>query len=115
MKLLKHGIKFLNKIFQKTQTRKGKSHFKKKLENISIFCIGRNFIKMIDEKEKFGIKIPEKIGIIICIFLLFMNQLFAFIGGSVFFKTIFHVPLYIGIMVMGLFYFIVIFVICCLD
>lgn len=70
---------------------------------------------MIDEKEKFGIKIPKEIGIIICIFLLFVNQLFAFIGGSVFFKTIFHVPLYIGVMVMGLFYFIMIIITISLD
>ena len=63
---------------------------------------------MIDNKEKFGIKIPKEIGIIICIFLLFVNQLFAFIGGSVFFKTIFHVPVYIGAFLMALFYFIMI-------
>lgn len=66
---------------------------------------------MIDEKGKFGIKIPEKIGIIICIFLLFMNQLFAFIGGGVFFKTIFHVPLYVGAFLMALFYFIMIIIV----
>ena len=63
---------------------------------------------MIDEKGKFGIKIPEKFALFICIFLLFTNQVFAFIGGSVFFKTIFHVPLYIGVMLMTLFYFVMI-------
>lgn len=63
---------------------------------------------MIDEKGKFGIKIPERIGLIICVFLLFINQLFAFMGGSVFFKTIFHVPLYVGAFLMALFYFIMI-------
>ena len=37
------SVTFLNKIFQKTQTRKGKSHFKMKLKNISIFLYREKF------------------------------------------------------------------------
>jgi Mn2+/Fe2+ NRAMP family transporter len=52
------------------------------------------------------------IGILAALFLLITNAIFAFIGGTVFFKTIFHVPVYIGTFIMAIFYVVMIFVIC---
>ena len=52
------------------------------------------------------------IGILAALFLLIVNAIFAFIGGTVFFETIFHVPVYIGAFIMAIFYVIMIFVIC---
>jgi len=45
------------------------------------------------------------------IILIFMNQLFAFIGGTVLIKTLFHVPTGIGIGFMAIFYMIIIFMV----
>ena len=59
--------------------------------------------------------ISTSVAIISSFILIIMNQLFAFIGGSVFFETIFHVPLYIGVMLMGIFYSGMIFMIFYLD
>ena len=53
-----------------------------------------------NNKGKFDWKIPFSI------FLLFMNQIFTFIGGVMFIKTLFHVPTFIGIGLMALFYII---------
>lgn len=52
------------------------------------------------------------IGILAALFLLIANAIFAFIGGTVFFETIFHVPVYIGTFIMAVFYVVMIFVIC---
>ena len=52
------------------------------------------------------------IGILAALFLLIVNAIFAFIGGTVFFETIFHVPVYIGTFIMTIFYVIMIFIIC---
>lgn len=65
------------------------------------------------ETKKYNIS--TSVAIISSFILIIMNQLFAFIGGSVFFKTIFHVPLYIGVMLMGIFYSGMIFMIFYLD
>lgn len=58
-----------------------------------------------NNKEKFDWKIPFSI------FLIFMNQIFAFIGGVMFIKTLFHVPIFIGIGFIALFYMIIIFMV----
>lgn len=52
------------------------------------------------------------IGILAALFLLIANAIFAFIGGAVFFETIFHVPVYIGVFIMAIFYAAMMFIIC---
>lgn len=69
----------------------------------------RNFINMIDYKGKKKIKIPKEVSAGAAITMTFMNQIFAFIGGSVVFQHIFHVPVYIGAGIMTLFYGILIY------
>lgn len=70
---------------------------------------------MIDKEEKFKIIIPKGVGLIISVLMLFINQIFAFIGGTVFFKTILNVPTYMGVFIMALFYCLMIFFTVMLD
>lgn len=58
-----------------------------------------------DNKEKFDWKI------LFSIFLILINQIFAFIGGTVLIKTLFHVTSNFGICVIAIFYLIIIFMV----
>ena len=64
---------------------------------------------MIDYEAKKRIKIPKEVSAGAAITLTFINQIFAFIGGTVVFQHIFHVPVYMGAGIMALFYGILIF------
>ena len=64
---------------------------------------------MIDYKAEKRIKIPKEISAGAAVLLTFINQIFAFIGGTVVFQHIFHVPVYIGAGVMALLYIVLIF------
>lgn len=59
---------------------------------------------MIDYEAEKKIKIPKEVSAGAAITLTFINQIFAFIGGSVVFQHIFHVPVYIGAGIMALLY-----------
>lgn len=59
---------------------------------------------MIDYEAEKKIKIPKEVSAGAAITLTFINQIFAFIGGSVVFQHIFHVPVYMGAGIMALFY-----------
>lgn len=59
---------------------------------------------MIDYEAEKKIKIPEEVSAGAAITLTFINQIFAFIGGTVVFQHIFHVPVYMGAGIMALFY-----------
>ena len=59
---------------------------------------------MIDYKAEKKIKIPKEVSAGAAITLTFINQIFAFIGGTVVFQHIFHVPVYMGAGIMALFY-----------
>ena len=63
---------------------------------------------MIDYKAKKRIKIPKEVSAGAAILLTFVNQIFAFIGGSVVFQHIFHVPVYIGAGIMASLYIVLI-------
>ena len=65
-------------------------------------------MKLISKINELAIKYDIKLGI--AVFMLFMNQVFAFIGGTVFFKNIFHVSYCGGFLMMALFYVIISFV-----
>lgn len=54
------------------------------------------------KKRKF--KLPAGLDIVLSFLMIVMNQLFAFIGGTMFFRTIFHVPIYIGVIIVSFFY-----------
>lgn len=54
------------------------------------------------KKRKF--KLPAGLDIVLSFLMIVMNQMFAFIGGTLFFKTIFHVPIYIGAIIVNFFY-----------
>ena len=47
---------------------------------------------MIDYEAEKKIKIPKEVSAGAAITLTFINQIFAFIGGTVVFQHIFHVP-----------------------
>jgi len=64
---------------------------------------------MIDYEAEKKIKIPREVSAGAAITLTFINQIFAFIGGTVVFQHIFHVPVYIGTGIMALVYGIMIF------
>lgn len=64
---------------------------------------------MIDYEAEKKIKIPKEVSAGAAITLTFINQIFAFIGGSVVFQHIFHVPVYMGVEIMALLYGILIF------
>ena len=59
---------------------------------------------MIDYEAEKKIKIPKEVSAGAAITLTFINQIFAFIGGTVVFQHIFHVPVYIGAGIMALLY-----------
>lgn len=59
---------------------------------------------MIDYKAEKKIKIPKEVSAGAAVTLTFINQIFAFIGGTVVFQHIFHVPVYIGTEIIALFY-----------
>lgn len=59
---------------------------------------------MIDYEAEKRIKIPKEVSAGAAITLTFINQIFAFIGGTVVFQHIFHVPVYMGAGIMALFY-----------
>ena len=59
---------------------------------------------MIDYEAKKRIKIPKEVSAGAAITLTFINQIFAFIGGTVVFQHIFHVPVYRGAGIIALFY-----------
>lgn len=59
---------------------------------------------MIDYEAEKKIKIPKEVSAGAAITLTFINQIFAFIGGTVVFQHIFHVPVYMGAGIMALFY-----------
>lgn len=63
---------------------------------------------MIDYEAEKRIKIPKEVSAGAAITLTFINQIFAFIGGSVVFQHIFHVPVYIGTGVMAFLYIVLI-------
>ena len=63
---------------------------------------------MIDYEAKKRIKIPKEVSTGAAILLTFINQIFAFIGGSVVFQHIFHVPVYIGAGIMAFLYIVLI-------
>ena len=63
---------------------------------------------MIDYKAEKRIKIPKEVSAGAAILLTFVNQIFAFIGGSVVFQHIFHVPVYIGAGIMAFLYIVLI-------
>lgn len=63
---------------------------------------------MIDYEAEKRIKIPKEVSAGAAITLTFINQIFAFIGGSVVFQHIFHVPVYMGAGVMALLYIVLI-------
>lgn len=64
---------------------------------------------MIDYKAEKKIKIPKEVSAGAAITLTFINQIFAFIGGSVVFQHIFHAPVYMGVGIMALLYGVLIF------
>lgn len=64
---------------------------------------------MIDYEAEKKIKIPEEVSTGAAITLTFINQISAFIGETVVFQHIFHVPVYIGAGIMALLYGILIF------
>lgn len=64
---------------------------------------------MIDYEAEKRIKIPKEIKTGAAILMAFTDQIFAFIGGSVVFQHIFHVPIYIGAGIMALIYGVMIF------
>ena len=59
---------------------------------------------MINYEAEKKIKIPKEVSAGAAITLTFINQIFAFIGGTVVFQHIFHVPVYMGAGIMALFY-----------
>lgn len=59
---------------------------------------------MIDYEAEKKIKIPREVSAGAAILLTFINQIFAFVGGTVVFQHIFHVPVYIGAGIMALLY-----------
>lgn len=59
---------------------------------------------MIDYEAEKKIKIPKEVSAGAAITLTFINQIFAFIGGTVVFQHIFHVPVYMGAGIIALFY-----------
>lgn len=59
---------------------------------------------MIDYEAEKKIKIPKEVSAGAAITLTFINQIFAFVGGTVVFQHIFHVPVYIGTGIMALLY-----------
>ena len=59
---------------------------------------------MIDYEAEKKIKIPKEVSAGAAITLTFINQIFAFIGGTVVFQHIFHVPVYMGTEIIALFY-----------
>lgn len=65
-------------------------------------------MKLISKINELTAKYDIKLGL--AVFMLFMNQVFAFIGGTVFFGSLFHVPDWIGFLMMALFYVIISFV-----
>lgn len=64
---------------------------------------------MIDYEAEKKIKIPKEVSAGAAITLTFINQIFAFIGGTVVFQHIFHVPVYMGVGIMALLYGVLIF------
>lgn len=64
---------------------------------------------MVDYERKKKIKIPKEVSAGAAITMTFINQIFAFIGGCVVFQRIFHVPVYMGVGIMALFYGILIY------
>lgn len=62
------------------------------------------------KKRKF--KLPAGLDIVLSFLMIVMNQLFAFIGGTMFFKTIFHAPTYIGVLIVSFFYLCMIALFC---
>lgn len=64
---------------------------------------------MIDYERKKKIKIPKEVSAGAAITMTFINQIFAFIGGCVVFQHIFHVPVYMGVGIVALFYGILIY------
>lgn len=63
---------------------------------------------MIDYEAEKKIKIPKEVSAGAAITLTFINQIFAFIGGTVVFQHIFHVPVYMGVEIMALLYIVLI-------
>lgn len=59
---------------------------------------------MIDYEAEKKIKIPKEVSTGAAITLTFINQIFAFVGGTVVFQHIFHVPVYMGVGMMALLY-----------
>ena len=59
---------------------------------------------MIDYEAEKKIKIPKEVSAGAVITMTFINQIFAFIGGTVVFQHIFHVPVYLGAGIMTLLY-----------
>ncbi len=64
---------------------------------------------MIDYEVKKKIKIPKEVSAGAAILLTFINQIFAFVGGTVVFQHIFHVPVYMGVGIVALLYGVLIF------
>ena len=64
---------------------------------------------MIDYEAEKKIKIPKEVSAGAAITLTFINQIFAFIGGTVVFQHIFHVPAYMGAGMATLLYGVLIF------
>jgi len=64
---------------------------------------------MIDYEAEKKIKIPKEVSAGAAITLTFINQIFAFIGGTVVFQHIFHAPVYMGAGIMALLYGVLIF------
>lgn len=65
-------------------------------------------MKLISKINELAAKYDIKLGL--AVFMLFLNQVFAFMGGTVFFKNIFHVSYCGGFLLMALFYIIISFV-----
>ena len=65
-------------------------------------------MKLISKINELTVKYDIKLGL--AVFMLFLNQVFAFMGGTVFFKNIFHVSYWVGFLMMALFYIIISFV-----
>lgn len=59
---------------------------------------------MIDYEAEKKIKIPKEVSAGAAITLTFINQIFAFVGGTVVFQHIFHVPVYMGVGIVALLY-----------
>ena len=59
---------------------------------------------MIDYKAEKKIKIPQEVSAGAAVTLTFITQILAFIGGTVVFQHIFHVPVYMGTEIIALFY-----------